>query len=81
MFFKQLSHHSSTKNMPIICNLTRRAYFRYTTGSYVSLLRDLFTPPSSTSKLSHWDKQDHLVFVPEHLTDYVKQEYSEIFIE
>lgn len=67
----------------MILNLTQSTFFRYYKESnddkgYNRTLRDL-TTPHKPGALSHWDKHDKIVFVPEHLYGYVNKTYGELF--
>jgi hypothetical protein len=71
--------------MPVlfILNLTQGSFFRYQQLSeddtnYNKILLQLLTPPKK-SGLSHWDRKDHIIFVPPHLYDHVNKFYNELY--
>jgi len=71
-----------------ILNLTQSSFFRYnkkntTDVGYNKFLLELVTPPEDnilgTQNLSHWGKEDKIIFVPNHLLEYVNKRYNELY--
>lgn len=68
-----------------IVNLTTNSFFRYsmqnqTDKGYNKLLLQLLTPPTKNDTVSHWSRNDKIVFCPKHLENFVQQNYSEIYV-
>lgn len=64
----------------LILNRTTSQYFVIPDdGDFDSILRNLMEPhPFSVDGLSHWMKDDHIVFVPPHLEGWVVFTYGRI---
>lgn len=68
----------------MILNLTQGNYFEYQRQYYndeghTESLRELFQKNQITG-LSHWDTEDKIVFVPDHLMDYTAAIYGKLHI-
>lgn len=71
-----------------ILNLTQGSFFRYQQASeddtnynkiLLQLLRPAKTPILKGDKgLSHWDRSDKIIFVPQHLYEHVNKFYNEL---
>lgn len=71
----------------MILNLTRQSFFRCANlpKQYNNILLELTTKydqsiSAEENGLSHWDKTDHIVFVPQHLMTHVDKYYGELYI-
>lgn len=69
----------------MILNLTRQSFFRCTPKTQNKILRELTTNYDQSilteeNGCSHWDKTDHIVFVPQHLMEHVDKYYGELYI-
>ncbi len=45
----------------------------------IKKIKELLTPFGKDT-LSHWDKEDKMVIVPEHLNNYVEKNYGEVYV-
>jgi len=72
----------------IILNLTTSQWFAYNDNNdYNRIMRELITPLkqsecifTSDSDSSFWKKEDKIIIVPSHLTDFVVKQYSQIIV-
>jgi hypothetical protein len=68
--------------MLLILNLTQSAFIRVDgikTMEYNQKMNELLTI-FEKDDLSHWNKTDKIIIVPENLNDYVEKIYGEIYI-
>ncbi len=70
----------------LILNLNQNSFFRYIKKSdddtgYKTVLKSLVNK-SGKETLSHWSKEDKIVFVPQkkELYEYVNKNYNELFL-
>lgn len=68
----------------LIVNLTTKSFFRYSMKNesdkgYNKKLLELLTAPDNET-LSHWSRDDKIVFCPKNLYKYVEQNYGEIYV-
>jgi hypothetical protein len=67
------------ENFQIILNKTEGYYFIYH-GEYMTILTKLFEKDlRGNNGVSRWDRNDNIIFVPEHLKNYVMKTYENIF--
>ena len=64
--------------MAIILNITEETFFVYD-GEYKSLLAMLFEKQKCGA--SRWRQSDKIVFVEEHLIEFVTKKYDRIYLE
>ena len=62
-------------NLQIILNMTEGYYFIYE-GDYTEILTSLFETWYGEKR---WNREDKIVFVPQHLRDFVMRTYENIF--
>lgn len=67
---------SLNENLQIILNMTEGYYFIYD-GDYTEILRSLFN--NGVFGYSRWNSEDKIVFVPQHLRDFVIRTYENVF--
>lgn len=65
-----------------ILNMTQGNFFSYRKRScfdkgYMKALKKL-TTEDEKSRISHWGKDDKIIFVPDHLRDYVDKSYGRL---
>ncbi len=66
--------------MQLVLNLTRSSFIVIiNSAEYNKKMNELLTP-FGRNTLSHWDKTDKIVIVPEKLNEYVIKTYNEIYI-
>ena len=66
----------------IVLNMSQGSFIRVDgikTPEYNKKIKELLTP-FEKNPLSHWDKNDKMVIVPEHMNNYVEQNYGELYI-
>lgn len=66
----------------IVLNMSQGSFIRVDgikTPEYNKKIKELLTP-FEKNPLSHWDKNDKMVIVPEHLNNYVEHNYGELYI-
>jgi hypothetical protein len=68
-----------TNDSQIILNMTEGFYFIYRGGEeeYKKILKTLISP--DRLGFSRWLRDDKIIFVPDHLLDYVMRTYENIY--
>jgi hypothetical protein len=46
-------------------------------NGYLKIVK-MLTTPNKNSDLSHWEKDDKIIFVPKHINSYVEKNYGEL---
>lgn len=66
----------------LLLNMSQGTFIRVDgikTPEYNKKIKELITPFGKDT-LSHWDKEDKMVIVPEHLNNYVEKNYGELYV-
>jgi hypothetical protein len=77
-------YYITTMQETIIANITTKQFFRYNKTSlddvgYNKILLHLLTPPTKKCTVSHWSREDIIVFAPENTHMHVNRNYAELY--
>jgi hypothetical protein len=63
----------------LVVNINQQSFFQSSKDTYKQKLKEFLTPDGS-NKLSHWSREDKIVFCPTSLENYVKKNYNELYM-